>query len=329
MEAALKEYESHSAKLSSDIERASNAFKRTKEKYGKLKEKHTALSRKYAKLNGEKMNKSDVQVGPDDTIDFSQIMEDLQRSREETEEANCRLREEIDSLREEMARGGYQIKAVRKANVVLMKQSRCLYQETEERRRAEEERSRELETSRRLNETLTLERDGLEKEHGALVSRVEELDAKATRADEHSEGYFVAKNRMQIALEEKSRECVVVAHQLEKVKEENGFLYRQGRKLQSELDNVRSERAQVGRPTVNSEESRNFYPNVERDARAGKKDNLANEVGRSASPPDLDGGGFSITSRASDYSNNHSFEEARHSTPVLFNNVKTDEGKVY
>ena len=145
----------------------------------------------------------------------------------------------------------------------------------------------------------------MEKESGALVSRVEELHAKVTRADEHSEGYFVAKNRMQIALEEKSRECVVLAHQLEKMKEENGFLYRQGRKLQSELDNVGNERAQLGRPTVNSEESRNFYPNAERDARAEKNNNLSNKVGQSASPPDLDGG-FSTASRASDYSNNHS-----------------------
>lgn len=250
------------------------------------------------------MNKSDVQVGPDDTIDFSQIMEDLQRSREETEESNCRLRQEIESLREEMARGGYQIKAVRKANVVLMKQSRCLYQETEERKRAAEERSRELETSRKLNETLTLERDGFEKEQEALVSRVRELDAKTTRVDEQCEGYFVAKNKMQIALEEKNRECSVLAHQLDKVKEENAFLYRQGRKLQSELENVGNQRAQVGRPTVNPEEGRNVYPNVERDARAGKYNNLSKEVVRSASPSDGDGEGSLTASRASDYSNN-------------------------
>lgn len=327
MLAALSEYEFKNTKLLSDIGKASNALRTTKEKYRQLKEKYLNLSRKYTKLNGEKMNKSDVQVGPDSSLDLSLVVEDLQRSKEDTEEANIKLLREMEKLREEIGRSQYQMKAVRKANVVLMKQSRSLYRETEENKRVDVDRLRQLETSRKLNETLKQEKEVLEKEVEMLESRVKEIEIDARRANEQCDGYFAIKNKKEIELEEKNRECAIYCHQLEKLKEENAFLHQKRKKLQSELEIVQQQF--MDSQTRMNHDKKHVPPIVDFDGEVSKPNNRTNKLVLWKSPLFDSGDGNSLLeSKTRESANSQSFEETRKPTPVLFNNVKVDDEKV-
>ena len=239
MLATLSKYESKNTELISDIDKASSVLKTTKVKYGKLKEKFSILAKKYTKLSEEKLNKSDVQVGPDTSIDLSLAVEDLQRSKENAEEENLKLRAELDKLREEIGRNEYQVKAVRRANVVLMKQSRCLYQESEQNKRLDEERTVELQKYREVKESLQREKETWQKEREVLEDEIKKLKEETARLKQESDEYFLAKNKTEMELGEKSSECVSNYRQLEKLKDENDYLYKQGKKLQAELDLAR------------------------------------------------------------------------------------------
>ncbi|XP_046858388.1 uncharacterized protein LOC124451836 [Xenia sp. Carnegie-2017] len=150
----MKEYESRNGELILDIDRASKSLNLTKEKYGQLKGRFKRLTKKYTEICEEKINKSDAKVGPDTSEDLSLIVEDLQRSKDNAERENSKLRTKMDGLLEEIGRSEYQIRSVRKANVVLMKQTRCLYEESEQQKRIDEEKTKELQEYRRINQSL-------------------------------------------------------------------------------------------------------------------------------------------------------------------------------
>ena len=232
-------------------------MKATKEKYVKLKEKFNTIAKKYKNLKEEKLSKSDVQVGSDTSIDLSLAIEDLQRSKETAEETNLKLCAELDKLREEMGRNEYQIKAVRKANVVLMKQSRCLYHESEENKRLDEEREKELEKYREMKATLQNEKETWTKERGILEEQVKKSAAETARLKRENDEYLLEKNVNQKTLGEKASECVWHSRQIQKLKNENEFLYQQGRKLQVELDFAQMK--SLSRVTVKPDESLNVF----------------------------------------------------------------------
>ena len=228
---ALNEYETKNEKLVSDIEKASECLRTTRKKYSKLKDKYLALSKRFAKLNGERLNKS---LGTEDSsMDISKIMTELQESKDETEKANAKLRAEIENLREEMGRDRYQMKAVRKANVVLMKQSRCLYLESEEAKRRGEESSITMSRNQEIIESLRQERDSLEREQAKLQDRVSHLEQETRKANEKCESYFTIKNKRELDYETKARECRMHSQQLEKLKRENDILHMQRKELRT------------------------------------------------------------------------------------------------
>ena len=253
----LKEYETKNTELISEIGKISSIMKATKEKYVKLKEKFNTIAKKYKNLKEEKLSKSDVQVGSDTSIDLSLAIEDLQRSKETAEETNLKLCAELDKLREEMGRNEYQIKAVRKANVVLMKQSRCLYHESEENKRLDEEREKELEKYREMKATLQNEKETWTKERGILEEQVKKSAAETARLKRENDEYLLEKNVNQKTLGEKASECVWHSRQIQKLKNENEFLYQQGRKLQVELDFAQMK--SLSRVTVKPDESLNVF----------------------------------------------------------------------
>lgn len=226
--------------LLADVDKASSTLRTTKEKYARLKEKFTTLAKKYKKLNEHKLNKSDVQVGPDSSVDLNLVVEDLQRSKEIAEEANVKLRMELDKLREDIGRNEYQMKAVRKANVVLMKQSRCLYFESEEQKRIDEEKTQELQKYREMRETLQQKTEKWQAEEEFLKRKLDKITEDAEKLKRDNNEYFLAKNKMEIELGNKASECVLHSRQLEKLKHENDFLYHQVRKLQAELEVTRA-----------------------------------------------------------------------------------------
>lgn len=199
------------------------------------------------------MNKSDVLVGPDTSVDLSLVVEDLQRSKETAEETNLKLRAELDRLQEEFGRNEYQVKAVRKANVVLMKQSRCLYQESEENKRLDEERRQELHNHREMEKTLQNENETLKKRREILEEQIIKLQEETARLKQENDEYFLAKNKTEIRLGEQASECVLHSRQLERLKRENEFLYDQGIKLQAELDvgRMKSMNGTAGKPDEN------------------------------------------------------------------------------
>ncbi len=313
--ATLGEHESNNTKLISDIDKASSVLKTTKEKYARLKDKFNILAKKYTKLNEEKLNKSDVQVGPDTSIDLSLVVEDLQRSKEIAEETNLKLRAELDKLREEIGRNEYQVKAVRKANVVLMKQSRTLYQESEEHKRLDDEKTQELQKYREMKENLQLEKETNQKERELLEEQVKKLTEETARLERENEEYFFAKNKTEIELGGKAKECVLHSRQLEKLKHENEFLYHQGRKLQAELDVARMK----PRTTTKPDENQDFFHSFDNELRNSKLADMG-------SIKDFGTGRLSQVSRLSESTN--SFDEVRNFIPPVFNNEQIIGDKV-
>jgi hypothetical protein len=319
--ATLNEYESKNTKLISNIDKASSALKTTKEKYVKLKEKFNTLAKKYTKLNQEKLNKSDVQVGPDTSVDLSLVVEDLQRSKETAEETNLKLRVELDRLREEIGRSEYQVKAVRKANVVLMKQSRCLYHESEEHKRLDDERTQELQKYREMKESLQQEKETLQKERELLEELVAKHTEETAWLKRENDEYFLARNRTEIELGEKASECVLHSRQLEKLKNENEFLYQQGRKLQAEVDVARVK--PMTRVTSKPDENQYFFHSFDKDwGTSGER------LADTGTIKDFGTGRLSQGSKLSESTNSFSFDEARNFIPPVFNNEKIIGDKV-
>jgi chromosome segregation ATPase len=317
----LDEYELKNSKLVSDIDKASSVLKTTKEKYVKVKEKFNSLAKRYKKMNEEKLNKSDVQVGPDTSVDLSLVVEDLQRSKETAEETNLKLRAELDKLREEIGKSEYQMKAIRKANVVLMKQSRSLYQESEEHKRLDEERAQELQKHREMKQSLQEENDASQKERELLEKQVKELAEETAKLKCENDEYFLEKNRREIELEEKANECNLHSRQLEKLKHENEFLYQQGRKLQAELDVTRMK--PFTGATGKHDEKRNSYYGFDNEFTKGK-DTLT-DLG---SIKDFGTGRLSQASQLGESTSSLSFDEAKSFIPPVFNNEKIIGDKV-
>ena len=313
----LNEYETKNTQLVSEIGKASNILKATKEKYVKLKEKFNTLAKKYKNLKQEKLNKSDVQVGPDTSIDLSLAVEDLQRSKETAEETNLKLRSELDKLREEIGRNEYQIKSVRKANVVLMKQSRCLYQESEENKCLDEERVKELEKYREMKETLQKEKEIWIKDREMLKEQLKKSAEETTKLKRENHEYFFEKNKNEKTLGEKASECVLHSREIEKLKNENEFLYRQGRKLQSELDFTRMK--SLARVTVKPDESLKVF-----DEELKSKDGLDD----TGTMKDLRARRVSQGSKLSESAISFKFDEVIDFAPPVFNNEKIIGNKV-
>ena len=291
-------------------------MKATKEKYVKLKEKFNTLAKKYKNLKQEKLNKSDVQVGPDTSIDLSLAIEDLQRSKETAEETNLKLSAELNKLREEMGRNEYQIKAVRKANVVLMKQSRCLYHESEENKRLDEEREKELEKYREMKATLQNEKETWIKERGILEEQVKKSAAETARLKRENDEYSLEKNVNQKTLGEKASECVWHSRQIEKLKNENEFLYQQGRKLQVELDFAQMK--SLSRVTVKPDESLNVF-----DKKLKKSKDRSDNMGTMK-----EYGTRRLSQGLSESAISSKFDEVMDFAPLVFNNEKIIGNKV-
>ena len=320
----MDKYELKNSQLLSDIDKASSVLKTTKEKYVKLKEKFNSLAKKYKKMTEEKLNKSDVQVGPDTSVDLSRVVEDLQRSKETAEETNLKLRVELDKLREEIGRSEYQIKAVRKANVVLMKQSRTLYQESEEHKHLDEEREQELREYRVMKENLQQENNISKKQRELLEEQVKELAEETAKLKRENDEYFLEKNRRKIEMEEKANEYVSYSRQLEKLKHENEFLFQQGRKLQAELDVTRMK--PMGGVNSKPDENRNFFYGYENEL---TKDNLRKDTLTDLGTiKDFGTGRLSEASQLGESTSCLSFDEARSFIPPVFNNEKIMGDKV-
>ena len=314
----MNECETKNSQLVSEIGKASNILKATKEKYVKLKEKFNTLAKKYKNLKQEKLNKSDVQVGPDTRIDLSLAVEDLQRSKEIAEETNLKLRTDLDRLREEIGRSEYQIKSVRKANVVLMKQSRCLYQESEENKRLDEERVKELEKYREMKETLQKEKEIWIKERGMLQDQLKKSAEETTKLKRENDEYFFEKNKNEKTLGEKASERVLHSREIEKLKNENEFLYRQGRKLQSELDFTRMK--PLARVTVKPDESLKVFDEELKKSKYGLDD--------TGTMKDFRTRRVSQGSRLSESAISFKFDEVIDFAPPVFNNEKIIGNKV-
>lgn len=252
----MKEYESRNAELILDIDRASKSLNLTKEKYGQLKDRFKRLTKKYAEICEEKLNKSDVKVGPDTSEDLSLIVEDLQRSKDNAERANSKLRTKIDGLLEEIGRSEYEIKSVRKANVVLMKQTRCLYEESEQQKRIDEEKTKELQEYRRINQSLKDQEKSWQNERKKLIENVNALKEEKVMLKEKNNEYHVAKNKTEMELREKIRECTMNSRKLEQLRNENEFHMKSQNKIDQNINLYDS----FGNESISSQRNESLTP---------------------------------------------------------------------
>lgn len=252
----MKEYETRNGELILDIDRASKSLNLTKEKYGQLKDRFKRLTKKYAEICEEKLNKSDVKVGPDTSEDLSLIVEDLQRSKDNAERANSKLRTKIDGLLEEIGRSEYEIKSVRKANVVLMKQTRCLYEESEQQKRIDEEKTKELQEYRRINQSLKDQEKSWQNERKKLIENVNALKEEKVMLKEKNNEYHVAKNKTEMELREKIRECTMNSRKLEQLRNENEFHMKSQNKIDQNINLYDS----FGNESISSQRNESLTP---------------------------------------------------------------------
>ena len=246
---SLTESEMDKGKLTDEIDTCKEELNKMEEKYAKLKEKFLALKQKRKE---EKEKYDEILLTPRFEMGLQTSLlepEDLNQTKEQLSTSmreQGRLEDELETLQRDTYKKKSEIQALKRANEVLRKQNQVLYLETESLRRSGHRDDIDVSEIEKQNEQLMKEKDNLEIENRylkeALIEREkqdEEGKEKESLSDNSSEAEFrsLQEKNARIELEDS------------KLKEENEFLLKQGKRLQFQVDQLEDEVQRLKRQT--------------------------------------------------------------------------------
>ena len=235
---SLTESEMDKSKLYAEIETWKDELGKIQEKYNKLKEKCISLKQK-RKEEKEKYDEAlltprfemGLQTSLLEPDDLNQTKEQLSSSMRE----QVRLEEELETLQRHTHKAKTEIQALRRANEVLRKQNQLLYLETESLKGAGYGVGVDIPLLQQQNEQLIQDKENLEIENRYLkeaLAEREKQDEERREKDDYSN--FEKQGTDTEKLDKTEREY-------SKLVEENDFLLKQGKRLQSEVYQLESE----------------------------------------------------------------------------------------
>ncbi|XP_068679953.1 GRIP and coiled-coil domain-containing protein 2-like [Montipora foliosa] len=238
---SLTESEMGKEKLTEEIDTCREELNKIVEKYNKLKERFLALKQK-RKEEKEKYDEifhtPRIEMGLQTSLlelgDLNETKEQLSSSMRE----QVRLEDELEVLQRDMYKKTTEIQALKRANNVLRKQNQVLYLETENLRSLGHMDEEGVTRIQKFNQKLLQDKENLEIENRFLK---EALSDSEKQDQESLEKDTLSGNLMESELGELKEKHGKVELENAKLKEENEFLVRQGKRLQAQVDRLEEE----------------------------------------------------------------------------------------